>query len=168
MPRRLGQHFLRPASVERLLKLVDPQPDQVFLEIGAGTGALTLPLAARAGRVVAIEIDTRLAEGLQVHPEVMRRNLDLTGGLIASEAVMMKLTRRMGRHQAHHLLYEAAQRAQTEGRPFKQVLAEHPAFDGELPDDVLRALEPASYLGESAAITDDVLARVAADRTGAG
>src|SRR2546422_3570303 len=65
MGRRLGQHFLRPAGVERLLKLIDPRPDQTFLEIGPGRGALTLPLAERAGRVVAVELDARLAAGLQ-------------------------------------------------------------------------------------------------------
>ena len=43
--------------MERLLRVVDPRPDQEFLEIGAGSGALTLPLAARARRVTAIEID---------------------------------------------------------------------------------------------------------------
>jgi len=62
--RRLGQHFLRPASVERLLRLIEPQADQTFLEIGAGAGALTLPLASRARRVIAVELDARLAEGL--------------------------------------------------------------------------------------------------------
>jgi 16S rRNA (adenine1518-N6/adenine1519-N6)-dimethyltransferase len=65
MPRRLGQHFLRPASVERLLRVVDPRPDQEFLEIGAGSGALTLPLAARARHVTAIEIDRVLAARLE-------------------------------------------------------------------------------------------------------
>jgi 16S rRNA (adenine1518-N6/adenine1519-N6)-dimethyltransferase len=65
MPRRLGQHFLRPASVERLLRLIAPAPDDVFLEIGPGTGALTLPLAERCGRVVAVEIDAALAERLR-------------------------------------------------------------------------------------------------------
>lgn len=65
MPRRLGQHFLRPASVEKLLGVVSPSGSDVFLEIGPGEGALTLPLAARAGRVVAIEIDTRLAAALR-------------------------------------------------------------------------------------------------------
>ena len=65
MPRRLGQHFLRPASVERLLRVIAPAPDEVFLEIGPGAGALTLPLAARAARVVAVEIDSRLAERLR-------------------------------------------------------------------------------------------------------
>jgi len=65
MPRRLGQHFLRPAAVERLLSLIDPRPDETFLEIGAGRGALTLPLAERAARVVAVELDARLAAELQ-------------------------------------------------------------------------------------------------------
>jgi 16S rRNA (adenine1518-N6/adenine1519-N6)-dimethyltransferase len=65
MPRRLGQHFLRAAWVERLLRVIDPRPDEAFLEIGPGTGALTLPLAARASRVVAVEIDTALAARLR-------------------------------------------------------------------------------------------------------
>jgi 16S rRNA (adenine1518-N6/adenine1519-N6)-dimethyltransferase len=61
MPRRLGQHFLRPASVDRLLEIVDPRPEEIFLEIGPGTGALTRPLAERASRVVAVELDAPLA-----------------------------------------------------------------------------------------------------------
>jgi 16S rRNA (adenine1518-N6/adenine1519-N6)-dimethyltransferase len=65
MPRRLGQHFLRPASVERLVRLIDPRPDQTFLEIGPGKGALTLPLAERARHVVAVELDARLAAELR-------------------------------------------------------------------------------------------------------
>jgi 16S rRNA (adenine1518-N6/adenine1519-N6)-dimethyltransferase len=60
MPRRLGQHFLRPASVERLLEVVAPASTDVFLEIGPGAGALTVPLARRAARVVAVEIDEAL------------------------------------------------------------------------------------------------------------
>ena len=65
MPRRLGQHFLRPASVERLLGTIDPRADESFLEIGPGAGALTLPLAARAREVVAVEIDAALASRLR-------------------------------------------------------------------------------------------------------
>jgi 16S rRNA (adenine1518-N6/adenine1519-N6)-dimethyltransferase len=65
MPRRLGQHFLRPASVERLLRVIAPAPHDVFLEIGPGRGALTLPLAERCARVVAVEVDEALAEGLR-------------------------------------------------------------------------------------------------------
>jgi 16S rRNA (adenine1518-N6/adenine1519-N6)-dimethyltransferase len=65
MPRRLGQHFLRPASVERLLRVIAPDPGDVFLEIGPGTGALTLPLAGRCARVVAVELDAELARRLK-------------------------------------------------------------------------------------------------------
>jgi 16S rRNA (adenine1518-N6/adenine1519-N6)-dimethyltransferase len=65
MARRLGQHFLRAPSVERLLRTVAPAPDDVFLEIGPGKGALTLPLAARCRRVVAVEVDEELAAALR-------------------------------------------------------------------------------------------------------
>jgi 16S rRNA (adenine1518-N6/adenine1519-N6)-dimethyltransferase len=65
MPRRLGQHFLRPESVEDLLDVVAPAASDVFLEIGPGKGALTLPLARRCARVVAVEIDEALAVRLR-------------------------------------------------------------------------------------------------------
>jgi len=65
MRRRLGQHFLRPAAVERVLRAIDPRPDESFVEIGPGAGALTLPLAARAHDVVAVELDAGLASGLR-------------------------------------------------------------------------------------------------------
>jgi 16S rRNA (adenine1518-N6/adenine1519-N6)-dimethyltransferase len=56
---------MRRPSVERLVRLIDPAPDDEFLEIGAGRGALTLLLAERARRVVAVELDRRLASRLQ-------------------------------------------------------------------------------------------------------
>jgi 16S rRNA (adenine1518-N6/adenine1519-N6)-dimethyltransferase len=65
MPRRLGQHFMRPAAVARLLEAIAPGAEQTFLEIGPGQGALTLPLAARAGHVVAVELDARLFDALR-------------------------------------------------------------------------------------------------------
>src|SRR5688572_7402355 len=65
MGRRFGQHFLRAPSVERLLRVVDPLPDDTFLEIGPGAGALTFPLAARAARVTAVELDPLLAARLR-------------------------------------------------------------------------------------------------------
>ena len=62
--KRFGQHFLEPAWVAKLVAAIDPRPEQTFLEIGPGRGALTKALAARAGRVVAVEIDRDLAAAL--------------------------------------------------------------------------------------------------------
>lgn len=104
----------------------------------------------------------RLARGLVVDEEAMARNLGLTQGLIASEAVMMRLTQRMGRHEAHRLLYAAAQRAQSEGVPFVEAIRALPPFDGgALPVDLLQALDAKTYVGESAALTAQTVARVA-------
>ena len=62
--KRFGQHFLEPAWVLRLIAAVGPSADDTFLEIGPGRGALTLPLAERAGRVIAVELDRDLAANL--------------------------------------------------------------------------------------------------------
>jgi 16S rRNA (adenine1518-N6/adenine1519-N6)-dimethyltransferase len=59
--KRFGQHFLEPVWVDKVAAAIDPRPDDCFLEIGPGAGALTRPLAARAKAVVAFEIDRDLA-----------------------------------------------------------------------------------------------------------
>jgi 16S rRNA (adenine1518-N6/adenine1519-N6)-dimethyltransferase len=63
--KRFGQHFLERAWVTKVIDAINPTRDQTFLEIGPGRGALTRPLAERAGRVVAIEIDRDLASVLE-------------------------------------------------------------------------------------------------------
>jgi len=63
--KRFGQHFLEPAWVAKLIRAIDPQPDQTLIEIGPGRGALTRPLAARAKEVIAYEIDRDLARELR-------------------------------------------------------------------------------------------------------
>ena len=59
--KRFGQHFLEPVWVAKLLASLSPSPDDVFLEIGPGRGALTAPLASSVRRVIAVEIDRDLA-----------------------------------------------------------------------------------------------------------
>jgi 16S rRNA (adenine1518-N6/adenine1519-N6)-dimethyltransferase len=62
---RLGQHFLTdPRLLDRIVDGLDPGPDDVVIEIGAGRGALTDRLAHRVSRVIAIEKDDALAEAL--------------------------------------------------------------------------------------------------------
>ena len=60
--KRLGQHFLKDKrTIQRIIEALAPQPDETIIEIGPGTGALTTELIARAGRVVAVEFDEKLA-----------------------------------------------------------------------------------------------------------
>ena len=66
MGARLGQHFLfDPSILGRIADAAGLGPDDTVLEIGPGKGTLTAQLAARAGRVVAIEADGRLAAALR-------------------------------------------------------------------------------------------------------
>jgi 16S rRNA (adenine1518-N6/adenine1519-N6)-dimethyltransferase len=62
--KRFGQHFLEPAWVQKVVRAIAPEADERFIEIGPGGGALTRPLAARAARVTAYEIDRDLAATL--------------------------------------------------------------------------------------------------------
>jgi 16S rRNA (adenine1518-N6/adenine1519-N6)-dimethyltransferase len=64
--RRLGQHFLTdPRLLARIADAVGAGPEDTVLEIGPGPGGLTAELAARAGRLVAIEKDRDLVPALQ-------------------------------------------------------------------------------------------------------
>lgn len=63
--KRFGQHFLAPAWSAKLVAAIDPGPDQTFLEIGPGAGAITRRLAEAAAAVVAVEVDRDLAARLR-------------------------------------------------------------------------------------------------------
>ena len=57
--KRLGQHFLKDKGVlNRIIRWIDPTPEQVFIEIGAGTGALSTLIAEKAAALAAIELDS--------------------------------------------------------------------------------------------------------------
>jgi 16S rRNA (adenine1518-N6/adenine1519-N6)-dimethyltransferase len=62
--KRLGQHFLAPAWADKVVAAIAPAAGDAFLEIGPGTGALTVPLAASGSPILAVEVDRRLAADL--------------------------------------------------------------------------------------------------------
>jgi len=71
--KRFGQHFLRDRGmIERIVRLIDPSPGDLIVEIGAGHGALSVPLALRAQYLIAIELDNEcipfLEESLAPYP----------------------------------------------------------------------------------------------------
>lgn len=64
--KRFGQNFLHDQRVvERIVRAVNPQPEDRLLEIGPGQGALTVPLLRAAGRLQAVEMDRDLIGPLQ-------------------------------------------------------------------------------------------------------
>ncbi len=61
-----GQHFLRSSKLaSELVRAARVQHDDLVLDLGAGTGVLTAALVRAGARVVAVEIDAHLAEGLR-------------------------------------------------------------------------------------------------------
>jgi 16S rRNA (adenine1518-N6/adenine1519-N6)-dimethyltransferase len=75
--RDLGQNFLiDDAMAVRLVELAGVEPGETVIEIGAGLGTLTQALAARAGRVVAIEIDAGLVRALRAE-RLLPENVEL-------------------------------------------------------------------------------------------
>jgi adenylosuccinate lyase len=94
--------------------------------------------------------------GLVLDPERMRRNLDLGGGLIMAEAVMLELGRTLGRQHAHDIVYDAAQAAFVEGRTFSSLLAaDHRVTAHLAPGAIGQLLDPAHYTGLCAGMARD-------------
>jgi len=104
---------------------------------------------------------TRLVlEGLEVDVERMRANIDITHGLLMSEAVMMGLGRYIGREYAHDLVYDLCREAIRQGRPLVDLLERHPEINRHVDRAGLEAMcDPAHYLGRSAVMVDRVLQR---------
>lgn len=64
--KRLGQHFLIDGEVLRLIiSAAELTPEDIVLEIGPGLGILTKELAKKAGWVIAVELDSKLASVLK-------------------------------------------------------------------------------------------------------
>ena len=104
-------------------------------------------------------IARELLAGLEVDPEKMRSDMDLTGGLVMSESVAAALASSMGRSDAQDLVEQAARRSVADAREFREVLLEIPEVaDGLGVDGLDLALDPAAYLGATAELIDRALA----------
>ena len=102
-----------------------------------------------------------VVSGLEVDAERMRANLDMTNGLVMSEAVMMGLGPYLGREYAHDLVYDICREALRQNRPLLDLLAETPDIAKHLNREELAKLcDPANYLGQSGVMVDRVLSRL--------
>jgi 3-carboxy-cis,cis-muconate cycloisomerase len=120
--------------------------------------ALSGALSSSAGAARSLR---DVLEGLEVRPERMRENLDLTRGLIMAERVQQLLAARVGRELAAEIVAAAADRTAAGPRAFGDELGADtrmPLTGAELAD----ALDPAGYLGSAGVFIDRALELYAA------
>lgn len=98
--------------------------------------------------------------GLIVDEARMRKNLDMTHGLIVAEAVMMGLAPHLGRNEAHDVVYDACRAVADEGGSLAEALAKVPEVTQHLDREALEKLtDPSNYLGAAREMVDRVLAK---------
>jgi adenylosuccinate lyase len=104
-----------------------------------------------------------IVAGLELFPERMRANLELSGNLIGSEAVMLALGEAIGRDAAHHLVYAVAMRVSTEGGDFAAELSADPRVAAALSAaEVDALLDPSGQTGLAPRMARDAAARARA------
>jgi len=101
-----------------------------------------------------------IAEGMTVDTARMRANVELTRGLIVSEAVAMALAERIGNADAHRAVERACAIVLGGGGDLVDALGADPVVAAQFDRARLLALlDPAAYVGESGAVVDRVVAR---------
>lgn len=86
--------------------------------------------------------------GLQIRKENMARNLERSEGLIMAEAVMEKIAGKLGRQEAHELVYEVAMRSFESGESFGQALKNTETLEEVIkPSEIDEVLDPSTYVG---------------------
>lgn len=97
-------------------------------------------------------------EGLHVNEERMRKNLDLTNGLIISESVMIKIGEEIGRQTSHDVIYDASMKAYEEAVPLLDALLDNEEIMLHIKEEELRNLfQVEKYVGYSETYADRVL-----------
>jgi 3-carboxy-cis,cis-muconate cycloisomerase len=98
--------------------------------------------------------------GLVVDEARMRKNLDMTHGLIVAEAVMMGLAPHLGRNEAHDIVYDACRVVADKGGSLVDALAKVPEVTRHLDRAALDKLtDPANYLGAAQEMVDRVVGK---------
>lgn len=127
------------------------------------TSTLMMGAAEQRACIATGDMLARIAEvcrGMKLDPARMRANLDLGGGLIMAEAVMLDLGLAIGRQHAHDAVYDAAQTAFVEGRPFAELLAGDPRVTAHMDRAAIgRLLDPAAYTGLCARMAREAAGR---------
>jgi len=99
-----------------------------------------------------------ITKGLKINVTSMEKNLNITRGLILSEAVMLELGLSIGKQTAHEVVYDAAMKASQCGMSLKDVLLEDVRVTKHMtPEDLDIILDPTKYVGLAPKITRDMI-----------
>ncbi len=99
-------------------------------------------------------------DGLRVFEDRMVKNLDLTNGLLLTEAIMMALAPKIGRKTAHDLLEELVHETVETGDPLLAIMQKNGQIGANLtPAELEALLDPANYTGLAAEMVDRVLSQ---------
>jgi len=130
------------------------------------TTSLIMDSAESRACIATGDMLSRLVEilrGLKLDPARMRANLDLGGGLIMAEAVMLDLGHAIGRQHAHDVVYDAAMEAAVAGKSFGDLLAADPRVTAHLDKAAIdKLLDPTAYTGLCAQMARDAAVRARA------
>ena len=163
--KRNPQHALNLVGLSRLLRSRVPVALECMLRGNEGDSASSNVGDMIVPEVVILAVSLldglgTLIRGLGVNAQAMAKNLEMTQGLILSEAVMMRLAQQVGRHKAHKILYEVAQASTETGDSLGEGLRKHADLQALLPTlNLPDLLDAKNYLGEASACVDDELAR---------
>lgn len=99
----------------------------------------------------ALTLAISATKNLQVFPDQMVKNCALDGGLLLAEAAMMHVAPRMGRDQAHKLLYEVCRDTRKLNENFERSLRAHlgEKFDGLFKDF---SFDPSNHVGDASRV----------------
>ncbi len=96
---------------------------------------------------------TKILQGLEIFPENIEKNLDMTHGLVMAERLMIALTDKgMGRQEAHELVRTLAQRAFSENKELKALAAEKKLLSQKELDVIF---DPHTYIGCAEKIVEE-------------
>ncbi|HUG16568.1 MAG TPA: 3-carboxy-cis,cis-muconate cycloisomerase [Thermomicrobiales bacterium] len=108
----------------------------------------------------AVERVQSALSGLTVDASRMRANLDLTGGLILTEALTTVLAERVGRPEAFRLVKDASDRSRAAGRHLRDIAQDDAAIAGALTArEIERAFDPARHLGSASLFIERAVER---------
>jgi 3-carboxy-cis,cis-muconate cycloisomerase len=150
------------ASIRRVQHLSRTLQETMVQEHERAAGAwhsewevLSEALALTGGAAVAVREAT---EGLEVHTEKMRENLDVTGGLLLTERLTTIVAGHFGRLKAHDLVEAVSRRTLKSGRSLREEILAEPVLKEVLSEeDIDAALDPAGYLGSARVFVDRAL-----------